>query len=67
MTLVDISDKITDYYFGKVYEKFPTLVSAKEIEAKVGALVNADLTALHRKRVAREERRVWKENEYERL
>jgi hypothetical protein len=26
-----------------------------------------DLAALHRKRVAREEKRVWKEIEYERL
>jgi hypothetical protein len=33
----------------------------------VSALVLADLTALHRKRVAREEKRVWKDNEYERL
>ena len=33
----------------------------------VSALVNADLTALHRKRVAREEKMVWKEIEFERL
>ena len=33
----------------------------------VQALVLPDLTALHRKRVAREEKRVWKEIEYERL
>jgi hypothetical protein len=30
-------------------------------------LVLQDLAALHKKRVAREEKRVWKENEYERL
>jgi hypothetical protein len=30
-------------------------------------LVLQDLAALHRKRVAREEKRVWKEIEYERL
>jgi len=33
----------------------------------VNALVLADLTALLKKRTAREERRVWKEIEYERL
>jgi hypothetical protein len=33
----------------------------------VSALVLVDLTALHRKRVAREDRRVFKEIEYERL
>ena len=33
----------------------------------VQQLVLADLTALIKKRVAREERRVWKEIEYERL
>jgi hypothetical protein len=33
----------------------------------ISVLVLSDLTALHRKRVVREEKRVWKENEYERL
>jgi len=33
----------------------------------VQALVLQDLAALHRKRVAREERRVFRENEFERL
>ena len=33
----------------------------------VQALVLQDLAALHRKRVAREEKRVFRENEYERL
>jgi len=33
----------------------------------VNVLVNRDLAALHRKRVAREEKRVWKEIEFERL
>jgi hypothetical protein len=33
----------------------------------VQSLVLQDLAALHRKRVAREEKRVWKEIEYERL
>jgi hypothetical protein len=40
---------------------------AKTKGKSVGMLVNADLTALHRKRVAREEKRAWKEIEYERL
>jgi hypothetical protein len=33
----------------------------------ISSLVLQDLAALHRKRVAREEKRVWKEIEYERL
>jgi hypothetical protein len=33
----------------------------------ISQLVLQDLTALHKKRVAREEKRVWKEIEYERL
>lgn len=33
----------------------------------ISQLVLQDLAALHRKRVAREEKRVWKENEFERL
>jgi hypothetical protein len=40
---------------------------AKAKGKSVGMLVNADLTALHKKRVVREDKRVWKEIEFERL
>ena len=40
---------------------------AKTKGKSVGALVLQDLTALHRKRVAREESRVFRDIEYERL
>jgi ABC-type Zn uptake system ZnuABC Zn-binding protein ZnuA len=50
----------------------PTLIThyqqrSQETGKSVNALVLADLTALLKKRVARGEKRVWKENEYERL
>jgi hypothetical protein len=40
---------------------------AKETGKDVGKLVLSDLTALWKKRVVREDKRVWKDNEYERL
>jgi len=50
----------------------PTLATHYEQRSQdtgktVTALVLADLTALLKRRVEREEKRVWKDNEYERL
>jgi hypothetical protein len=52
-----LTPALQDYYAAR----------AKETGKEVGKLVLADLTALWKKRVAREDRRVFKEIEYERL
>lgn len=52
-----LTPALTAYYTGR----------SRDTGKPISALVLQDLAALHRKRVAREEKRVFKEIEYERL
>jgi hypothetical protein len=56
-TQLPLTPVLQDYYAAR----------AKETGKALSTLVLADLTALWKKRVARDEKRVWKDNEYERL
>jgi hypothetical protein len=54
---ITLTPALQDYYAAR----------AKETGKDVGKLVLSDLIVLWKKRVVREEKRVWKDNEYERL
>ena len=56
-SMVMLPEKLRLYYTDR----------SRDTGKPISQLVLQDLAALHRKRVAREEKRVWKENEMERL
>lgn len=65
--IIDCPEDLACLYFRKVEKEIPRLVSCKEIEARVSVLIVKDLETLHKQREIKKDKRIFKDNEYERV